>query len=357
AASEAIQRMRSRGVNVQTVSCEVADRSAVESALATIPASQPLKGILHAAGVLDDRSLLEQNSESISTVLRPKWGGAWNLHTLTRDLKLDFFVLFSSAAALLGSPGQANYAVANAALDALAEYRRSLGLPGLSIQWGPWNSAGMAAKLKSDPERIGLGRLDADEGIKAVEALLISEETVAAVLPVSSWKRFISQRPAGASGLFSLLTDTGRQPVNAAAQQPKRREGFSNRLRDAGPAERRDLLREHLRSQTVHILALPELTRIDGDEALNDLGLDSLMAVELRNSLAASLDMQLPPTVVLDYPTLNTLADFLMAEMFNDTGESGSQEGVPSELDAISEEEAEALLLEELGRLEDGARR
>ncbi len=165
-ASEAIRQMRLRDVEVNTVTCDVADPNAVGYALAAIPASQPLKGILHAAGVIEDHSLLEQSSESISAVWRPKWRGAWNLHSLTRNQKLDFFVLFSSGAALLGSPGQANYAVANAGLDALAEHRRNMGLPALSIQWGPWNAAGMAAKLRNRPESIGLGRIDPDAGIK-----------------------------------------------------------------------------------------------------------------------------------------------------------------------------------------------
>jgi acyl transferase domain-containing protein/NADPH:quinone reductase-like Zn-dependent oxidoreductase/acyl carrier protein len=356
-ASEAIEQMQSRGVEVKVVSCDVADCCAVESALAAIPASQPLKGILHAAGVLDDHSLLEQTMESILTVLRPKWHGAWNLHTLTRNQKLDFFVLFSSGAALLGSPGQANYAAANASLDALAEYRCSLGLPALSVQWGPWNVAGMAAKLKNDPESIGLGRIDPDAGINALESLLIRKDAVAAVLPVSSWKRFVSRRPAGTSALFSSLTDTSAREVSADAPQPKQRQRFREILRDAVAAERREMIGEHLRSQTVRLLSLPAQTRIDEDEALHDLGLDSLMAVELRNSLAASLDVQLPPTMVLDYPTLRTLTDFLLAELFEDRRAASSDERALFEIEAISEDEAEALLLEELGRREYGARR
>jgi acyl carrier protein len=290
-------------------------------------------------------------------VCRPKWRGAWNLHTLTRNQKLDFFVMFSSGAALLGSPGQANYAVANAALDALAEYRRGLGLPALSIQWGPWKGAGMAAKLRNDPESIGLGRIDPDAGIKAVDALLIRRDTIASVLPVISWKRFVSQRPAGTRALFSLLTDTSAPPVSADASQAKQRQRFREIVRDAAAGERRDMLREHLRSQAVHILSLPAQTRIDEDEALHDLGLDSLMAVELRNSLAASLDTQLPPTLVLDYPTLRTLTDFLLAQMFDGDAPLPTGERVPSEIEAISEDEAEALLLEELERREYGARR
>ncbi len=357
AASEAIERMRSRGIDVKTVSADVADRSAVESSLAAIRVSDhPLKGILHAAGVLDDHSLLDQSSSSISTVLRPKLHGAWNLHFLTRNDKLDFFVLFSSAAALLGAPGQANYAVANAMLDALAECRRLLGLPALSVQWGPWNSVGMTGKLKTDPESIGLGRIDPDVGFETLETLLIGQETVAAALPVLSWKKFVSKRPTGTSALFSRLTKTSVPQVGADARQPNQPKRFRETLHNAGVVGRKEMLREHLRSQAMHILSLPVETRIDGDETLHDLGLDSLMAVELRNSLMASLEMQLPPTIVLDYPTLRTLTDFLLAEIFEGKGVLCSQPRVPSEIQAISEDEAEAQLLEELGKREHGAR-
>ena len=291
---EAIEHMRSRGAEIMIVPTDVADRQAVESVLREIPSSHPLRGILHAAGVLDDHSLLEQTPASLVSVLRPKWLGAWNLHTLTRKQNLDFFVLFSSAAVVLGSPGQANYAAANAALDALADYRRQLGLPALSLQWGPWNSTGMAAKLAADLPAMGIGKIDFADGVAAVDRLLGRHEAVAAVLRMLSWEKFVSRRPKGTTALFSRLVEANfqenkRHEAGKDPQQNQRSLQFFDLLQGAPPADRQAMLAEHLRQQALKILSLPAHTRIDEDEALHDLGLDSLMAVELRNALAERL--------------------------------------------------------------------
>jgi len=360
-AAEAIQRMRSRGAEVTVVTADVADRNAVESVLREIPSSHPLQGILHAAGVLDDHSLLEQTPASLLSVLRPKWLGAWNLHTLTRKEKLDFFVLFSSAAVLLGSSGQANYAAANATLDALADYRRQLRLPALSVQWGPWNSAGMATNLKADLQSMGMGRIDPADGVEALDRLLGKEEGVAAVLRMVSWQKFVSRRSEGTAALFTRLVETNqerkRQQTRKDFQQKPQSEQFSALLHRAAAADRRGMLGEHLRQQALKILSLPSQTRIDEDEALHDLGLDSLMAVELRNALVATLERPLSPTVVLDYPTLRTLTGFLLGTLFAGPAWSDADDKIPDDMYAISDEEAEALLLQELGRREHGAKR
>jgi acyl transferase domain-containing protein len=356
-AEAAIERIQARGVTVKVVRADVADDCAVKSVLQEIPSTRPLKGILHAAGVIEDHSLLEQSPASLHAVIRPKWHGAWNLHTLTHAAKLDFFVLFSSAAALLGSPGQANYAAANAMLDTLADYRRSLGLPAVSIQWGPWNAAGMTKRLNSARQSPGLGAIDPLDGIGAFETLVNGEEAVAAVLPVVSWAKYVSRRKPGTCTLLSHLMDAPFGEVTPGAQEDVPREIFQKVLQQAPAAERRKLLAEQLRQQALQILSLPPHTRIDEDEALHDLGLDSLMAVELRNALMATLDRQLSPTMVLDYPTLRTMTDFLLVEMFEVQEPSPAEARERDDLTALSEDEAEALLLEELGRREHGARR
>jgi NADPH:quinone reductase-like Zn-dependent oxidoreductase/NADP-dependent 3-hydroxy acid dehydrogenase YdfG/acyl carrier protein len=352
----AIKRMQSLGATIGLVQADVADRRALKTVLDDIPASRPLKGILHAAGVVDDHSLLEQTPASVRTVFRPKWQGAWNLHILTRGKYLDFFVLFSSAAALLGSPGQANYAAANAALDALADYRRGLGLQAQSIQWGPWNALGMTSNLKRNRHSSALGAIDANDGIEALEALLGGESAVTAVLPIVSWQRYVSQRPPSSSALFARLADANSLVVTTDAREKLPRERFYQVLERAPSAERREMLTEHLRQQTLQIMSLSPQTRIDEDEALHDLGLDSLMAVELRNALMSSLNRQLSPTMVLDYPTLHTMTDFLLAGMFEARAQL-TESALPEDLTMISEAEAEALLLEELGKREHGARR
>ncbi|HEY1807679.1 MAG TPA: SDR family NAD(P)-dependent oxidoreductase, partial [Acidobacteriaceae bacterium] len=342
AADVRIEEMRSQGAEVKCLRGDVANRSAMDAAFASIPKERPLRGILHLAGVLDDGSLLQQDRESLLRVMRPKWGGAWNLHAATEHLPLDFFVLFSSGVVSLGSPGQANYAAANAALDALARWRKSRGLRGLSVQWGPWGAAGMAEDLKTDLESCGLGRLTPDEGIGALERLLGSGEAVAAVLPVTSWHRLQRWQAKG-----------DRSPAASEAPTEKRARGFADSLRVSAPGERSALLQEHLRQQVIHILSLPESTRIDKDEALHDLGLDSLMAVELRNALVTSLEHRWSPTLTLDYPTLRSLTEHLLAEM-SVSEHNGAQLQRPEDM---SEAEAEDLLLQELGRgTHDGRR-
>jgi acyl transferase domain-containing protein/NADPH:quinone reductase-like Zn-dependent oxidoreductase/acyl carrier protein len=345
---EAIERMRFSGAEVKLVTVDVSDRGAMESVFEEIPASEPLKGVFHSAGVLDDHSLLEQSPASLSKVMRPKWRGAWNLHRITSHHDLDFFVLFSSAAATLGSPGQTNYAIANATLDALAIYRRSLGLPALSIQWGPWHSAGMTEKLKTNPSDIGLGRIEPDDGFAVLESLLTSNETVATALSVLSWKKLVNTRPAGTSAFFSMLAETDIHVPKEDAQAGN--QDFCHALLGAAAEDRRVMLMEHLRQQTAQILSLPSQVKIDQDEALHDLGLDSLMAVELRNALMTSLGRQLSPTMVLDYPTLRTLTDFLLGEISEGRKPSNAADRGSEDINALSDSEAESLLLAELGR-------
>jgi NADPH:quinone reductase-like Zn-dependent oxidoreductase/acyl carrier protein len=341
AATARIEKMRLHGAQVTVFQGDVADRTTIETALAAIPNDRPLRGILHLAGVLDDRSLLLHDRDSLLTVMRPKWLGAWNLHVATEHLPLDIFTLFSSAAVSLGSPGQANYAAANATLDALAIWRRSRGLPGLSVQWGPWAGAGMAEHLTVHLEGCGLGRIEPAEGMSALDRLLGSGEPIAAVLRITSWYR-LQQRQRKGNG---CLANEDSSRSSATPPEP-RAHGIVDKLSELAPAERDAFLSEHLRQQLVYILSLPEETRIDEDEALHDLGLDSLMAVELRNVLAASLRNQWSPTLVLDYPTLRRLTTFLLAEMFGSPHARNRQEQQPEDL---SESEAEEVLVRELG--------
>jgi acyl transferase domain-containing protein/NADPH:quinone reductase-like Zn-dependent oxidoreductase/acyl carrier protein len=354
-AENALARLRAEGAEVSVARVDVTDAVALKNLLAEIPKNAPLRGVLHAAGVLDDHSLLRQSFASFVKVARPKWTGAWNLHLLTRSLPLDFFVLFSSAAGLIGMPGQANYSAANRMLDGLAMWRCSRHLPALSVAWGPWSGAGMAEASK--PEEFGFGRIAPDEGTMALENLLAQGATTAAVLSVISWGRFLSQRSQSASSLFvDLAAKSGSTPIVTgnvsphAANKAEPKSSFGAALQQAGPAERSVLLAEHLRQQSVQILSLAADRAVDEDAALHDLGLDSLMAVELRNTLQVSLGRPLSPTLVLDFPTLRGLRETLLANIFGpDPSENAPGESAKN-IGSLTDSEAEALLLAELER-------
>ncbi|MBS1799661.1 MAG: SDR family NAD(P)-dependent oxidoreductase, partial [Acidobacteria bacterium] len=349
-AQAAIGRMRDLGATVKIALLDIADARGLDEALRQVPDAAPLKGIVHCAGVLEDHGFLEQTAKGLRDVMRPKAMGAWNLHRATQGVALDFFVMFSSAAALFGSAGQANYAAANAALDALAEHRRSLKLPACSIQWGPWRSRGMAERIKTDIDKVGLSEIDAGAGYEAMKSAVESGRAVVAAVAVSSWSRFAGGRPASANGLLEELVEVQNVAI-------EKKQGLTVEILNVTEKDRREFLCGYLRERTVAILSLAQNTRIDEDEALYDLGLDSLMAVELRNTLAAALERQLSPTLVLDYPTLRTLTDYLLSEVAGEMKPIESEVEIPEDIRTISDDEAEKLLLAELGRRGHGAQR
>jgi len=268
----------------------------------------PLRGIVHAAGVLADDLLQQQSWEHFSRVMAPKADGAWILHELTRELPLDFFVLFSSVASVFGSPGQANYAAANAFLDALAVHRRRQGLAGLSINWGPWSGAGLAAQEGTvrQIEMRGLGTISPQAGLHALERVLDLKTGQVAVAPVN-WSRLSTS-----AGLPPLLSDFGKL---ASGPGGKPTSGFLEQWRRAAAPEQRELLAGHVRDELAAVLGLDPAQRIPGDQGFSELGMDSLMATEMRNRLQQSLGAFLPATLVFDYPTADTLTEHLISDV------------------------------------------
>jgi short-subunit dehydrogenase/acyl carrier protein len=360
-AEKVVAKLRDAGIDVRIAEADVSDRGAIDRVIRGIAKSAPLKGVLHAAGVVEDHGLLQQDAASFASVAAPKWQGAWNLHGVTRKLPLDFFVLFSSASVLLGVPGQANYVAANAALDSLAEYRRAQNLPALSVQWGPW-SEGMATSTRNDPASFGLGWIIPEDGTSALGKLVAIGSATATVLPVLSWATFFSQRREATAPLFEDFRETA--PVRnglAAKDKPRHGSPFIEQLGRALPIDRRSLLLEHLRMHAARILELPSGAGIDEEAALHDVGLDSLMAVELRNALQVSLRRKLSATLLLDYPTLGTLTDYLTTALFgsetlaaetaDDSAFDGSWDRHVKEVGSLTENEAESLLAEELEKL------
>ncbi len=325
----------------------------------------PLRGVFHAAGLLDDALLAQQTPERFNRVMAPKVTGAWHLHQLTQDLSLDYFMLFSSVAAMLGSPGQANYAAANSFLDSLAYYRQGLGLPALSINWGTWAAGGMAAQLDEREQQrllsMGLDMIEPDTGFQALDQLLQQPAAQVGVMPVR-WEQFFSQTPT-ISPLLSALAPS-LPLTRQAASGPSE---VILALAELPAEERAAGLSEHLQDQLRKVLRLSPTHVFDLHQGFFDLGMDSLTSVELRNTLQTSLGQSLSSTLVFDYPTLDALAQHLAQILFP------NQEPVPSAAPAssltpaspledtvlssdlsreavedLSEAEAEALLLEAL---------
>ncbi|QFZ18939.1 type I polyketide synthase [Saccharothrix syringae] len=290
------------GAEVTAVACDLADRAAVERMLAAIP--RPLTAVVHAAGVLADATVAALTPDRLDEVLRPKLDGAWHLHELTGDLAA--FVLFSSAAGVLGGPGQANYAAGNAFLDALAQHRRARGLPAVSLAWGYWGeSAGMAGRLdERDRARVvgsGIAALSEREGLALFDAALGADEAVLA--PV----RFDPAALRSGSPLLRRLT--GGRTRRRAAEAVTGVELSEDALLD--------LVREHAAT----VLGFGSAAEVEPGRAFRDLGFDSLTSVELRNRLDAATGLRLPPTLVFDHPTPTALAALLHRELRGATAE------------------------------------
>jgi NAD(P)-dependent dehydrogenase (short-subunit alcohol dehydrogenase family) len=322
AAREAIAAMEKTGARITVVQGDVARPEQVAAVLGEIEATMPpLRGIIHSAGVLNDGVLARQEWSRFREVMAPKVDGAWNLHVLMRDKPLDFFVLFSSAAALFGSSGQGNHAAANAFLDALAHYRRAQGLPALSINWGVWSEIGAAAE-RNVGRRVagqGVGVIAPQSGLDVLERLMAREVVQAAVMPID-WAIYRQQFEGGAvpSWLSRVAGNLGSTRGEGQAQSAPRENGrhptgIRQQLAAAPPNRQRDLLLNHVNDQVVKVVGLVAGQAIDPRQPLNELGLDSLMAVELRNLLAAGLEIPraLPATLVYDYPTIDALTDYL----------------------------------------------
>lgn len=359
----------SQASRIVVVEGNVADKARLAEIFAEIERDMPpLRGIVHAAGILEDAVLLEMDEASFRRVLSPKVAGAWNLHHLSQDAELDFFVLFSSIASVVGSPGQGNYAAANAFLDSLANYRSAQGLAAMSINWGPWSEAGLAAQ-RAQGGLEGLGGIEIispREGIEIFDRLMHSPQVQAAVmrLDIERWCRAhpVDQR----SGLFAELRAAQEKTLRDKTDQPARANGSGIRetLLGLDPGRRRRAaLETFVQDQVAHILKLAA-SRVDLNKPLRSMGLDSLMTIELKNRLQAELALQLPATLVWNYPTVTEIAAYLAERMELPLenhpavpAQAAPVEGVPAPVDALDHAELERLLsgeMDEIDRLLKG---
>ncbi|MEE8523080.1 MAG: SDR family NAD(P)-dependent oxidoreductase, partial [Thermoanaerobaculia bacterium] len=351
---QALRELEEAGARVESVRGDVSRRQDMVRIFAAIDSRlPPVKGIVHAAGVLDDGALIRQQWPRFASVLEPKVQGAWNLHELSRELPLDFFVLFSSAAALLGSPGQGNYAAANAFLDVLAHHRQARGLPATSIDWGPWGEVGMAARSAQQrgwQASQGMSRLTPRQGLEVLAQVLRQNPPQVAVLPID-WRRALASLPEGSAPplLESFLDHARTRPgvprVPAPEADAPRPAAWVGRLRKAAAGERREILVSHLRELAARVLGLESTDLLEPERPLQELGLDSLMAIELRNHLQTSLGKSFSATLLFDYPTLGKLVDHLIRELsLDDSSPEAAAPPVTEERRPFEAERAVAIL-------------
>ncbi|MFC9249522.1 SDR family NAD(P)-dependent oxidoreductase, partial [Streptomyces sp. NPDC057136] len=315
-AAELCAELAELGAEVTVAACDVADRDAVAALLASVPVAHPLTGVVHAAGVLDDGTIDSLNPERLATVFRPKVDAALHLHELTAGLDLAAFVLFSSAAGVFGNPGQANYAAANAFLDALVQHRRAAGLPGTSLAWGAWaQDSGMVGELTAaDLERLvrsGTPALSVADGLALFDAAHRTAEL--ALVPMHLDTTAMTAHGGEVPALLSGLVRTKARRTAAGGTAAV--DGLRQRLAGLGPDERERLLLELIQSNVAVVLGYAGADAVEADWSFKEIGFDSLTAVELRNRMNAVTGLRLPATLVFDYPTPAALTAHLHDEL------------------------------------------
>jgi polyketide synthase 12 len=291
-AAELVAELEAAGAQVRVVACDAADRAALAKVIADIPAQRPqkmLSGVIHAAGVLDDAVVTSLTPERVDVVLRAKVDAAWNLHELTRDLDVSAFVMFSSMAGLVGSSGQGNYAAANSFLDALAAHRRAHGLPAISLAWGLWDQAsamtgGLDAADLARLGRDGILALSSDEAMELFDTALIVDQPF--VAPARIDLTALRAHAVTVPPLFTdLVNAPSRRRVDDSLAAAKSKSALAHRLHGLPEAEQHVVLLDLVRAHIATVLGNTTPEEIDPDKAFQELGFDSLTAVEMRNRL------------------------------------------------------------------------
>jgi mycoketide-CoA synthase len=302
------------GCDVRIVACDVADRGALKELIDSIPVEHPLTMVVHAAGVLDDGLLESLDGERLAKVLAPKVDAAVNLHELTERAGLCEFVLFSSVAASLGSPGQANYAAANSFLDALAARRRAEGLPGVSLAWGAWEQAtGMTVALSEADrarfERVGIAPLSDRQGLELFDVARGVDEPLLLPAPLDM---SVLRARAKTGMLPAVLRGLVRAPTRRASDA---KGSLAGKLAESPESEWDGIIAELVSAQVAGVLGHASPAAVDVQRAFKELGFDSLAAVELRNRLSHATGLKLPSTLVFDHPTPLAVAEYVRSMM------------------------------------------
>lgn len=370
-ARQTLEPLRKAGATIEYRRVDLADRAAMDLVLSSVRSTMPpIRGVVHTAGVVDHDLLLNLTWDRFDSVLRPKVLGAWNLHDLTLETPLDFFVLFSSVASLVPAPGQGPLGAANAFLDRLAHARRGRGLPATSINWGPWTTATAGRRLSAPPlgtlppqrsslspgagdQRAawltgGAGVIPFAQGLEALERLLVEPPPQVGILPFR-WTVLAHEYPAlrGLTFLDRLISEAG---------DPRRRVTDRSDLlkiaHQARPEDRRRVIRDYLETKIVKTLGLSAAQRLDPFQGFRDIGLDSLMSVDLRNELQVAMKRPIPYALTFNYPNLDALTGFVVGELFPEpkTGEIPVVQIPPPPVSAPKIDDVEKLSQEELDK-------
>jgi len=314
-ARELVDELTELGAEVHVATCDVTKRRSVARVLSAIPAEHALTGVVHAAGVLDDGVVTALTPERLDAVLSVKVDGARALHELTADADLALFALFSSAAGVLGTPGQANYAAANAALDALAHDRRAAGLPAVSMAWGLWESAGDMSGELTDIDRARLGRggfgaLSTEDGLALFDAAAGADRALTVLIDIDP--AAVAKAATTVPPILRALVRPARRAAGGASAPTGE---LARLLAGRAEAEQRQILLDIVRGHVAGVLAHGSPESIVPGQAFKELGFDSLTSVELRNRLNADSGLRLPATLVFDHPNPDKLVDHLLAEL------------------------------------------
>ncbi|MDO2397043.1 type I polyketide synthase, partial [Mycobacterium avium subsp. hominissuis] len=335
-AAELVAELTAAGAHAEVVACDAADREALAKVIADIPMQHPLTGVIHAAGVLDDAVVTSLTPQRIDTVLRAKVDAAWNLHELTRDLDVGAFVMFSSIAGLAGASGQGNYAAGNSFLDGLAAHRRAHGLPAISLGWGLWDQAsamtgGLGAADLARFGRDGIVAMSSQEALELMDTALIVDEPF--LLPAHIDLAALRVKFDGGTlppMFVDLINAPTRRQVDDSLAAAKSKSALLQRLEGLPEDEQQAVLLDLVRSNIATVLGSSSPEAIHPDRAFQELGFDSLTAIEMRNRLKAATGLALSPTLIFDYPNSAALAGYMYRELVG-TSEQPTAAAAPGE--------------------------
>lgn len=344
-AAGAIKSFRDAGVIVRIINGDISESDFTEKLIKEVRSEMPqLKGIIHAAGTIDDGLITDLTWDRFRNVLKPKVDGAWNLHRHTLNCDLDFFSMFSSASVIIGGSGQSNYCAANAFMDALAHYRTKAGLPATSVNWGPWAGLGMASDLDKQNNRLrkmGMGSFESENAEKLLD-ILLKKHPVQSFAADVNWDKFAETiTEEKQHGFYKGLVKNSLRKDKP--KQPKQSE-LKNLLALTPQAQRYKVLLSELQKVGLRVIGYDDKHQINPTTPLMDQGFDSMMAVDIRNELNSMLGHTLPVSLLFDYPTLDRIADYILNEIL-----------FPDEVkkDAASAKTGSQSLDEFLGELDD----